>query len=185
MKVINTSAPYIRRNTSARTAMLITSLCLMTVMLFATFAYGVRVLLLAAVSVGACIAFESLIAYITHLPNTVRDLSAVVTALVLVALLPPSVPIYVLLLADAFAIILAKGVFGGLGNNPFNPAASAVAFVTVAWPSAVFAYQQPFRTLSTAVGAVSPGAALHNGGIPLLRPIDALLGNIPSATGTA
>lgn len=182
MKVINVSAPFMHRGGSVRSAMLTVILCLLTVLAFASFLYGAHILLTALISVVMCVVTESLLSLVTRLPNTIGDCSAAVTGLILTALLPPTVPIYVLLAADAFAILLAKGVFGGLGHNPFNPAACAMAFVTVSWPARAFAYEQPFQA---AAEAVSAGSYLRDGGLPPFRIVDALLGNLPSSAGTA
>lgn len=187
MKVINTGAPFIRQAKTARSAMLTTALCLCFVTLFASFLYGPRAALLALISVLVCMACESLIAVVSHLPNTVGDFSAAVTGLIIALLLPVTIPVYILVIADAFAIILAKGVFGGLGHNPFNPAACAFSFVAVSWPSRAFVYVLPLQEGALAALPASPSAGVYlkDGGLPPFRVIDALLGNLPSAMGTA
>ena len=88
----------------------------------AVFFFGLRVLVLTALSVGACVLFEYGYRRFMHLDNTVRDLSACVTGLLLALSLPPSAPYWVPVLGAAFSILLVKQFYGGLGKNFMNPA---------------------------------------------------------------
>ena len=153
--------------------------------------FGFRVLVSAAVSIIACELFEFTVSRMVRLPGTAKDFSAVVTALIIVLLLPASVPLWLILIADAFAIFVAKAVFGGLGHNPFNPAACAIAFITVCWPKYIFQYPTMPQTLplfSSNLSKVTFGSSVlsyvNAGGVAPYRLSDIFFGAVPTAVGT-
>lgn len=165
--------------------------CLGLTLLYAMFFFGLRVLFNAVVSVLACELCELIVSRMVRLPGTAKDLSAVVTALIIVLLLPATVPIWLILIADAFAIFIAKAVFGGLGHNPFNPAAVALAFLTVCWPRYIFQYPTVPQTLPIFSGDLSNVtygfsvlAYVNAGGVAPYRLADIFFGAVPTAVGT-
>jgi electron transport complex protein RnfD len=81
----------------------------------------------------SCVIFEWLCNVIMKRPNSIRDLSAVVTGIILAFSLPPSFPLWAAVIGSGFAIVIGKMVFGGLGANIFNPAMAARAFLTASF----------------------------------------------------
>ena len=97
--------------------------------------FGLRALLVIAVCVGACVGLEALFNIIVKKEQTIGDLSAVVTGLLLALNLPANIPIWQCVIGSAFAIIVVKCLFGGLGFNVVNPAISARVFMLISFAS--------------------------------------------------
>ena len=103
----------------------------------AVYFFGWRALLLTGTCIAACLVTEALCRLAMKRENTIGDLSAVVTGLLLALNLPPDLPLWMALVGSVFAIGVAKQVFGGLGYNPFNPALAARAFMLVSFSEAM------------------------------------------------
>jgi electron transport complex protein RnfD len=127
--------------------------------------YGVPALAVILVSVVSAAAGEALFRLITRRENRSRDLSALVTGLLLALTLPPDVPLWMTALGAIFAVVVAKEFFGGLGANVFNPALSGRAFLLMSFPAAITTWAVPRGALST-TDAVS-GADALTGATPL------------------
>ncbi|MBQ8352119.1 MAG: RnfABCDGE type electron transport complex subunit D [Clostridia bacterium] len=112
-------------------------IALLPACLFGILWFGPRAALLCGISVLTCILAELLYEKLLRRPVTVRDGSAAVTGLLLAMNLPYTMPIPMLLLADVFAIILVKQIFGGLGKNIVNPALAARVFLFMSFPGAM------------------------------------------------
>ena len=118
-----------------------------------------------------------------------RDLSCWVTGLLIPLMLPASIPYHIVIIADLFAVFVAKFAFGGTGVNAFNPAVSGLAFVTACWPTEVFSYPATFSTLEV-FGPVSAkitnsiAYVLSVGGVPSPDKTSVLLGMHPGPMGT-
>lgn len=97
--------------------------------------FGLRALLVIAVCVASCVGFEALFNYIVKKEQTIGDCSAAVTGLLLALALPAGVPVWQCVVGSAFAIIVVKCLFGGLGYNVVNPAITARVFMVVAFVS--------------------------------------------------
>ncbi len=96
--------------------------------------FGVRAAAVMAVCVASCVIFEYLWEAATKRPNTVGDLSAAVTGLLLAYNLPPTIPFWMAVLGSLFAMIVVKQLFGGLGCNIVNPALAGRAMMLTSWP---------------------------------------------------
>ena len=102
---------------------------------------GPRALVVALLSMSTCVVSEYLYAKITKTRNTAVDGSAMVTGLLLAMTLPATVPYWLVLVGDVFAIIFIKALCGGLGQNIFNPALAARAFMMLIYPVGLTRYQ--------------------------------------------
>ena len=106
--------------------------------------YGWMELLILAVSIASCVLLEYVITrYLMKAPSTICDLSAVVTGLLLGLNLPATTPWWVVLIGAVVAIGVAKMSFGGLGQNPFNPALTARVFLLVSYPTYMTHWEAP------------------------------------------
>lgn len=124
--------PYIRVNDSTARVMGDVVLALFPSMLITFFAYGIRPWLLIAVCVSSAVLSEWLFSMIfLKKKNSVNDLSAVVTGILLSFVLPPYIPLYVAAFGGAVAVIFGKMAVGGLGRNTFNPALLGREFIVV------------------------------------------------------
>ena len=143
------AAPHIRGKDNTRRLMLDVLIALAPALIAAVYFYGERALVLTVISVAACVVCEALICLVMRRPVSVGDLSAVVTGVLLAFSVPHSCPYWALVAGDAFAIIVVKGLVGGLGQNVFNPALAGRAFMMLLWPSTItrygYTYVAPFE----------------------------------------
>ena len=135
--------PYIRHPESARTIMGDVIIALAPLYFMACFYYGYRILLVGATAVLSCLLADWLCSYLLHGRINSRDLSAVVTGLIIPMLMTPAIDLPIVVAASLFAILVCKAPFGGTGHNIFNPAAAGVAFATICWSDQIFSYTQP------------------------------------------
>ena len=162
-------SPQLRQPSTTQVMMLDMLVALTPALGMAVFFFGVRVLALCAVSIVSCVLFELLYRLLTRQSMTIGDLSACVTGMLLALSLPVSAPYWVPVMGAAFAIVVVKQFYGGLGRNFMNPAlagrmlAGTMPMLMTTWP-------QPLHRLSlTAVDAVSaptPMSYLHEGALP-------------------
>jgi electron transport complex protein RnfD len=121
--------------------------------IFGILIFGMPALLNIIVAVVAAIAGESLFRLIIKQPVRAADLSAGVSGLLLVLVIPPTTPLWMTALGAVFAVVVAKEVFGGLGSNVFNPALVGRAFLLMSFPVAITTW---------AVPAMLPGMPLNS-----------------------
>ena len=105
--------------------------------------YGFYPLFLTVLSVATAVFCEWAFNLVTRRPQSVRDLSAVVTGIILALNLPPVVPFYVPMVGAAFAIVIVKMLFGGIGRNFANPAITARIFLMLAWTGVMTQFVSP------------------------------------------
>ena len=122
LKLIATSNPHIRGNETTRSIMLDVIIAMCPALIWAIIYFGVEALLLTVVSVVGCVFFEWAYRKIMHKPQSIGDLSAVVTGMLLSFVCPATTPLWMILIGDFFAIVVVKQLFGGIGKNFLNPA---------------------------------------------------------------
>lgn len=115
-------SPHIRGKDTTRSVMLNVIIALMPALLASCIIFGLRSLLLTAVSAAACVCFEHLWCLLSKKTTTIGDLSAIVTGILIAYNVPVTMPIWTLIIGDAVAILVVKMLFGGLGCNFVNPA---------------------------------------------------------------
>lgn len=138
-KLIVSPSPHIRDNATTSTIMRDVLIGLAPAMIAAVVIFGFRALLMTAVCVAACIIFEYGTERILGRENTISDLSAVVTGVILSFNLPVQLPLWMAVVGCFFAIVIAKQLFGGIGNNFANPAIAARIFL-------LLSFSQPMTT---------------------------------------
>lgn len=172
-------APHSRAKDSTRSIMLEVILALVPASVYAIFRFGIKALFLILVS---CLtAFFSELAWekITKQKVTVWDFSAVLTGLLVALNLPVNAPIWIPVIGSAFAIIVVKQVFGGIGQNFMNPALAARCFLLVSWASIMTDFSVDGVSAATPLTLVSQNAD------PSLMPsyIDSLIGRTGGCIG--
>ena len=143
-----------------------------------TVIFGWRSLLVIATCVLSCVLLEALYNLIVKKEQTVGDLSAAVTGLLLALNLPANIPIWQCVIGSAFAILLVKCIFGGLGCNLVNPAITARVFMLVAFGSMAI---QAYPTVVDTASSATPLAQIAEGNTPKL--LDLFLGTTGGAIG--
>ncbi len=141
MNLTVASSPHIRGNFRTNRIMLDVVLALLPALAVGAAFQGPRALVVALLSVSSCVVAEYLYAMITKTRNTTVDGSAMVTGLLLAMTLPATVPYWQVILGDVFAIICIKALCGGLGQNIFNPALAARAFMLLIYPVGLTRFQ--------------------------------------------
>jgi electron transport complex protein RnfD len=134
-RLIVSPAPHVHDKTTVKNVMWNVVLALVPALLFATYYWGVRALLLSLTGAVAAVVCEALIQKLRKVPVTVHDGSAFLTGLLLAFNIHAGAPIWLPIVGAFFAIGVGKQVFGGLGNNPVNPALLGRAFLLASWPT--------------------------------------------------
>lgn len=126
-------SPHIHSGTSTTGIMLDVVIALLPAAIAGVFIFGARALAVIGVCVASCLLYEVLFNLLAKKPQTVKDLSAVVTGLLLALNLPAGIPLWQCAVGSLFAIVVVKCIFGGLGQNVVNPAITARVFMLVAF----------------------------------------------------
>lgn len=130
-------SPHAHSGASVRGIMLDVVVALLPACAAALWFFGLRAALLLAVCVASCLATEAACRAAMRREQTLGDLSALVTGILLALNLPPDLPLWQAALGSVVAIALAKQVFGGIGYNPFNPALIGRAFLLISFTAAM------------------------------------------------
>lgn len=133
--LIVSASPHISAKHKTSLAMRFVTIALLPALLFATYLFGLRVLLITLISILSAVGCEALMQRMLGKRITITDGSAILTGLLLAFNLPPGVPWWLPAVGSGFAIIFAKQLFGGLGYNFINPALAGRAFLMASWPS--------------------------------------------------
>ena len=142
-KLIISVSPHLRDKTNTTILMLDVVIALLPALVASGLIFGLRAILLVAVCVASCVVAEIIFSLIVKKPIPVGDLSAVVTGMLLAYNLPVGLPIWQAVVGSAFAIIVVKQLFGGLGMNFANPAIVGRIFLFMAFSSTMSNYQIP------------------------------------------
>lgn len=142
-KLIVSSSPHVGSELSTQKIMLHVIIALSFTLIAGVVIYGIYPLVVVALAVASAVLAEMLYNLIAKKPNTVKDLSAIVTGMILGLNLPPTIPLYVPVVGSVFAIMVVKMLFGGLGKNFANPAATARIFLLLSWSGKMTKYIPP------------------------------------------
>ena len=145
--------------------------------------YGIHSALLILITVLACVASEYIYTTITNQKITVFDLSAVVTGMILALNLPCTFPYWKAALGGAFAIIIVKQLFGGLGQNFMNPALGARCFLVLSFAGNMTAFYPADVSGVDAATSATPLTALKNAGESSASLLDMFIGNHAGTIG--
>ncbi len=161
-------SPHLHSGNSTTAIMLDVIIALVPTLVAAVFLFGWRVLAVTAVCVASCIASEYLARLILKRDQTVGDLSAVVTGILLAFNLPPAIPLWQAALGGVVAIVVVKQMFGGIGHNFVNPALVGRIVLMMSFPAALTTYTFPSWMPVDSVTTATPLAASSGYDIPSL-----------------
>lgn len=173
--LVVSSSPHIRSNETVSRIMLDVIIALVPTSIAAVYFFGIRALLLIAASVIAAVASEALIQKVFKKEITIRDLSAVVTGLLLALNVPVSFPVWKLVVGSVFAIVVVKQFFGGLGSNFMNPALAARAMLMASFAKDMGKFTEPLTDMVSMVTPLSGG--------PTPTEINMFIGNMAGSMG--
>ena len=170
-------SPHIHANVSTRSLMLDVIIALTPAIVVSVLFYGWSELLILAVSVASCVLLEwAITKYMLKAPSTIGDLSAVVTGLLLAMNLPSTTPWWVVFIGALVSIGVAKMTFGGIGQNPFNPAITGRVFLLISFPTYMTDWTVPqgFIHSSDAVSGATLLGRYAEGGVEAVAGTDYL-----------
>ena len=143
-KLIVSPSPHNENYLKTNIIMLNVIIALLPALAVGCYVFGLRALLLTAVCVASCVVFEFCIRKLMKRNNTVGDLSAAVTGVILAMNLPVTLPIWMAVIGSFVAIVIVKQLFGGIGQNFANPAITARIVLMLSFPTAMTNWAVPF-----------------------------------------
>lgn len=187
-KLIISPAPHIHGGDSISKNMTGVIIALIPALLAGLYFFGLGALIVTVTAIVSCMVFEYLIQrFILKGENTLLDGSAAVTGLLLAFNLPSNIPVWMVIIGSLIAIGVAKMSFGGLGNNPFNPALVGRVFLLISFPVAMTSWPvaEPFTTayLDAETGATVLSMLKMGGVAAIPGTFDLFLGNMPGSIG--
>ena len=188
------SSPHIHAPVTTKTIMRDVVIALMPALAGSVYFFGLRALAVTLVSVLACVCFEWGWCKLMKQHCKVYDLSAVVTGVLLAFVCPPTIPYWILIIGDFFAIIIVKMLFGGIGRNFVNPALAGRAFlfswpavmstwIKVGYDNAVGVFDSVSAQALDGMTAATPLANLHQSMMPEATMADLFFGNVGGCIG--
>ena len=153
LKLIATSNPHIRSNETTRSIMLDVIIAMLPALAFAIFNFGLRALTLTAVSVVGCVFWEWLYRKLMKKPQSIGDLSSVVTGMLLAFVCPVHMPYWMIIIGDFFAIVVVKQLFGGIGKNFLNPALAGRAVLLASYAGTMTSWVDPAAGKAAIIGS--------------------------------
>lgn len=179
-------SPHIHTDESVKKIMWTVVIALIPTMIFSFLFFGIDAIVLTLVSVLSCVFVEWLIQkFLLKGKTTILDGSAVITGLLLAFNLPSSLPIWMVIVGAIVAIGVAKMTFGGLGNNPFNPALVGRVFLLISfpqqmttWPKPHYWFTQPSVVTDATTGATPLG--MIKTGIAQGQDVSQLMDTLPT-----
>ena len=148
-KLTVSASPHVRSAQTVSGIMLNVIIALIPALAASVWLFGLRVLLVCAVTVSVSVLSEYIARKVMKRHNTIGDLSAVVTGLILAFNLPVSIPLWMAAIGSVIAIVVAKQFFGGIGQNFVNPAIAGRIILMVSFPAAMTTWTAPFAYKST------------------------------------
>lgn len=170
------SSPHIRDKATTGNIMLYVLIALLPATIFGIYNFRhENAWLLVVVTTAAAVLSEYIYERLMHRPVTIKDLSAVVTGLLLALNLPPTLPLWMGALGSVFAIIVVKQLFGGLGQNFMNPALGARCFLLISFTGQMTYFVYDGITGPTPLAQLKAGNTVNT--------MDMLIGNISGTIG--
>ena len=174
------SSPHVRAKDTTSRIMLYVIIALLPTSLFGIYNFGYKALVLILVTIASCVASEWVFNKIVHKKQTIDDLSAVVTGLLLALNLPAPLPWWEAVIGGLFAIVVVKCLFGGLGQNFMNPALGARCFLLIAFAADMTKFGITKNGIEV-YSSVTPLAAMRNG--EAVNTMDMLIGRTAGTIG--
>lgn len=161
--------PQVRTKTDTSRIMLDVIIGLVPAMIVAVWQFGFKALALIAVSVAASVFFEWGYRKLMKKPNSIGDLSACVTGILLVLCMPVDAPLWMPVVGAFFAIVIVKQLYGGLGKNFVNPALAGRAFLFFSWTSTMTKWTIDGVTMATPLSLMKAGSDVAASGYDFMQ----------------
>lgn len=155
-KLSVSASPHDHSKDTVTRIMLDVVIALVPSLIASFFIFGYRALVVSAVSVGTSVLTEYIARIVMKRHQTIGDLSAVVTGLLIAFNVPVSMPLWMVVLGDIFAIVVVKQMFGGIGMNFVNPALATRIMLIASFPTEMAKWNEPFSWKTEVVTTASP-----------------------------
>jgi electron transport complex protein RnfD len=175
-KFIVTPSPHITSHNQTSVIMRDVIIALMPALVASVVIFGIRSLAVVLTCVLSCVFFEYLSRRIMKRDNTISDLSAVVTGILLAYNLPVTIPLWIAVIGSFIAIVVVKQMFGGIGQNFANPALTARIVLFASFAVHMTNWTEPFHI--DVVSSATPLLDIQNA-----NTLDLFLGNVPGCLG--
>lgn len=156
--LVVSSSPHIHAPLDTRKIMAWVLIALAPSGIAGIYFFGLRAAIVMAVSVVACVASEKIWETVGKKPDTIGDLSAAVTGLLLAYNVPSTIPFWMVAVGGVFAIIVIKQCFGGIGCNIVNPALAGRAMMLASWPVPMTTWAVDGVSTATPLAMIKAGA---------------------------
>ncbi|TCO07208.1 RnfABCDGE type electron transport complex subunit D [Natronoflexus pectinivorans] len=182
-RLIVSPSPHVHSGDSVKKNMYGVVIAMIPALAASVWFFGIGALVVTLTSVLACVLFEHLIQrFILKKPTTITDGSAIVTGILLAFNLPTNIPLALIIIGAAVAIGMGKMSFGGLGQNPFNPALVGRVFLLISYPVQMTSWPKPidsrFSYLDAETGATP--LSIMKEGLITGKPFSEVLAEVPS-----
>jgi len=186
-KLIVSPAPHVHSGDTVSNKMIGVFIALIPAYLAGLYFFGLGALIISVTAVLSCVLFEYLIQrFLLKGSITITDGSAALTGILLAFNLPSNLPVWEVVIGSFVAIGIAKMSFGGLGNNPFNPALVARVFLLLSFPAQMTSWPKPIpwnTSYLDAVTAATPLAILKGQFSEVPDTLSLFLGNVGGSMG--
>lgn len=195
MKLTLSPSPHIHSGNSMTKVMWTVVIAMIPALLVSVYYFGLGALMVTAVAVAASVFFEwAITKYLLKQDSTVMDGSAIITGLLLAFNLPSNLPIHIIIIGALVAIGIGKMSFGGLGQNPFNPALVGRVFLLISFPVEMTSWPVPevlnfaldATTGATPLGVMGEGLRNGESAVEIMKQLslgDMFIGNIGGSLG--
>ena len=175
-KLLNVSAsPHVRSKTTTGNIMFDVAIAMLPATAYGVYQFGLKALLILVVTILSCILSEYVFQSLMGKPVTVSDGSALVTGMILALNMPPTIPLWIPVLGGAFAIIVVKQLYGGLGQNFMNPALAARCFLLISFTGTMSTFELDGVAGATPLAVLKDGRAVDTAAM--------FVGKIPGTIG--
>lgn len=182
-KLFISPSPHVYEDTSVKRLMFDVVIALLPALAFSIYFFGMGAIVVTLTAVISCVAFEWLIQkFILKQEPSISDGSAILTGLLLAFNIPTNLPVWIIIIGSLVAIGIGKMSFGGLGNNPFNPALVGRVFMLISFPVQMTSWPEPTgfsNSYTDAVTGATPLGVMKEG-LSAGKPVSELMSNIPS-----
>ena len=159
-------SPHVRSQNTTKAIMRDVAIALLPTLAFGVYHFGLGALKVIVLCIVSCVVFEALFELLAKKPITVFDYSAVVTGMILAVNLPATAPWWIPVIGSAFAIIVVKMLFGGLGQNFMNPALAARCFLLISFAGIMNQFNVDGASTATPLALVENSLADESVAVP-------------------